>query len=55
MLFAGSDRDGVASGRITAAYRRWAESRVVPGRIYLTYAGGIEIDNVSLVNPELID
>jgi hypothetical protein len=54
MLFAGSDRDGVASGRITAAYRRWAESRVVPGRIYRTNAGRIEIDNVSQVNPDLI-
>jgi hypothetical protein len=54
MLFAGSDRDGVASGRITAAYRRWAEARVVPGRIYRTNAGRIEIDSVSQVNPDLI-
>jgi len=54
MLFAGSDRDGVADGKITAAYRRWAEARVVEGRIYRTNAGRIEIDSVREVNPELI-
>ena len=54
MLFAGSDRDGVASGRITVAYRRWAEARVVEGRIYRTNAGRIEIDSVRQVNPDLI-
>jgi hypothetical protein len=54
MLFAGSDRDGVAEGRITTAYRRWAEARVVAGRIYRTNAGRIEIDGVSQVNPDLI-
>ena len=54
MLFAGSDKDGVESGKITAAYRRWAEPRVVEGRIYRTNAGRIEIDSVRRVNPELI-
>jgi hypothetical protein len=54
MLFAGSDRDGVAEGRITVAYRRWAEPRVVEGRIYRTNAGRIEIDSIRQVNPELI-
>jgi hypothetical protein len=54
MLFAGSDRDGVADGRITTAYRRWAEPRVVEGRIYRTNAGRIEIDSVREVNPDLI-
>jgi hypothetical protein len=54
MLFAGPDRDGVAEGRITTAYRRWAEARVVEGRIYRTNAGRIQIDSVSQVNPDLI-
>ncbi|MGZ0147963.1 hypothetical protein ACXJJ3_12910 [Kribbella sp. WER1] len=54
MLFAGSDRDGVADGRITVAYRRWAEPRVVEGRVYRTNAGRIEIDSIREVNPELI-
>ena len=54
MLFAGSDRDGVAEGRITTAYRRWAEPRVAVGRIYRTNAGRIEIDSVREVNPDLI-
>lgn len=54
MLFAGSDRDGVADGKITVAYRRWAEPRVVEGRIYRTNAGRIEIDSIRQVNPELI-
>lgn len=54
MLFAGSDRDGVAEGRITAAYRRWAEPRVVEGRVYRTNAGRIHIDSIKPVNPDLI-
>jgi len=54
MLFAGPDRDGVAEGKITAAYRRWAEPRVVEGRIYRTNAGRIEIDSIRKVNPDLI-
>ncbi|HEY3558585.1 MAG TPA: hypothetical protein VGL05_14030 [Kribbella sp.] len=54
MLFAGGDKDGVASGRITVAYRRWAEPRVVEGRIYRTNAGRIEIDSIRQVNPDLI-
>ena len=54
MLFAGPDRDGVAEGRITTAYRRWAEARVVEGRVYRTNAGRIEIDSVREVNPDLI-
>jgi hypothetical protein len=54
MLFAGSDRDGVAEGRITTAYRRWAEARVVEERIYRTNAGRIEIESVRQVNPDLI-
>lgn len=54
MLFAGSDRDGVAEGRITVAYRRWAEPRVVEGRIYRTNAGRIQIDSIRQVNPDLI-
>ena len=54
MLFAGSDKDGVESGEITVAYRRWAEPRVVEGRIYRTNAGRIEIDSIRQVNPELI-
>jgi hypothetical protein len=54
MLFAGPDRDGVADGKITVAYRRWAEPRVVEGRIYRTNAGRIEIDSIREVNPELI-
>ncbi|GAA3149390.1 hypothetical protein JOF29_006772 [Kribbella aluminosa] len=54
MLFAGSDRDGVADGRITVAYRRWAEPRVAEGRVYRTNAGRIEVDSIRPVNPELI-
>lgn len=54
MLFAGSDRDRVAEGRITTAYRRWSEARVVEGRIYRTNAGRIEIESVRQVNPDLI-
>lgn len=54
MLFAGPDRQGVESGEITVAYRRWAEPRVVAGRVYRTNAGRISVDSVSEVNPLLI-
>jgi hypothetical protein len=54
MLFAGTDTEGVAEGRITAAYRRWAEPRVIEGRVYRTNAGRIEIDSIKRVNPDLI-
>src|SRR5215470_16936007 len=54
MLFAGTDRDGVANGKITVAYRRWAAARVVEGRIYRTNAGRIQIDSIRTVNPDLI-
>ncbi|WP_328996284.1 hypothetical protein OG394_16695 [Kribbella sp. NBC_01245] len=54
MLFQGTDVLGVESGEITVAYRRWAEARVVPGRVYRTNAGRIEIDAISQVNPDLI-
>lgn len=54
MLFAGSDTQGVAEGKITVAYRRWAEPRVVAGRIYRTNAGRIEIESIKEVNPGLI-
>ncbi|MEV8373244.1 hypothetical protein AB0P21_10940 [Kribbella sp. NPDC056861] len=54
MLFAGPDKEGVETGKITAAYRRWAEARVVEGRIYRTNAGRIEIDSVREVKPDLI-
>ncbi|MGC4943853.1 hypothetical protein [Kribbella sp. DT2] len=54
MLFAGTDTEGVAEGRITAAYRRWAEPRVIEGRVYRTNAGRIEIDSIKKVNPDLI-
>jgi hypothetical protein len=54
MLFAGSDTKGVAEGKITVAYRRWAEPRVVAGRIYRTNAGRIEIESIKEVNPDLI-
>ncbi|TWD82404.1 hypothetical protein FB561_3535 [Kribbella amoyensis] len=54
MLFAGTDTEGVAAGRITVAYRRWAEPRVVAGRVYRTNAGRIEIESIKEVNPDLI-
>jgi hypothetical protein len=54
MLFAGPDKEGVETGKITAAYRRWAEPRVAEGRIYRTNAGRIEIDSVREVKPDLI-
>jgi hypothetical protein len=54
MLFVAADAEGVASGRITVAYRRWASPRVVEGRVYRTTGGRIRVDSVRAVDPARI-
>lgn len=54
MLFVAADAEGVAAGRITLAYRRWARPRVVAGRVYRTTGGRVLVESVREVDPERI-
>lgn len=49
MRFAGEDRLGVMDGRITVAFRRWAQPRVIAGRDYRTNAGRLRVDAVDRI------
>jgi hypothetical protein len=51
VLFAGADRDRVADGSLTVAFRAWAAPRVVAGRTYRTNAGRVVVEEVSVVDP----
>jgi hypothetical protein len=51
VLFPGEDMAGVAEGRITVAFRRWARPRVVAGRVYRTNAGRLLVESVEPVDP----
>ncbi|GFJ93013.1 hypothetical protein [Phytohabitans rumicis] len=51
MLFERRLREGIASGTITAALRRWRRPQVVAGRQYRTGAGLVEMSSVEPVNP----
>ena len=46
--------EGVAAGRVSRAYRRWAQPRVKAGSRFMTAAGIVEITAVERVDPEAI-
>jgi hypothetical protein len=54
VLFPGDDMAGVAEGRITLAFRRWARPRVVAGRVYRTNAGRLLVESIEPVDPDAI-
>lgn len=54
MLFPGDDMAGVAEGRITVAFRRWARPRVVAGRVYRTNAARLLVESIEPVDPDAI-
>ena len=43
--------EGIAAGRITLVFRRWAAPRVKVGRTQRTVAGVISIDSLEVVEP----
>lgn len=43
--------DGVAAGTVTCAFRRWQEARVRPGDRFMSVAGVIVVDEVTVVDP----
>ena len=48
-------RDGIHSGAIVLAFRRWKRSQVVPGRRYRTGIDLVEVESVDVVDPSSVD
>ena len=48
-------RDGIHSGAIVLAFRRWKRSQVVAGRRYRTGIDMVEVESVDVVEPSLVD
>jgi hypothetical protein len=48
-------RDGIHSGGIVLAFRRWKRSQVVPGRRYRTGIDMVEVESVDVVEPSSVD
>jgi hypothetical protein len=48
-------RDGIHSGAIVVAFRRWKRSQVVPGHRYRTGLDMVEVESVELVEPSSVD
>jgi hypothetical protein len=48
-------RDGIHSGAIVLAFRRWKRIQVVPGRRYRTGIDLVEVESVDVVEPSSVD
>ena len=48
-------RDGIHSGAIVLAFRRWKRSQVVPGHRYRTGIDMVEVESVDVVEPSEVD
>jgi biotin operon repressor len=48
-------RDGIHSGTVVLAFRRWKRCQVVPGHRYRTGADLVEVESVEIVGPAEID
>src|SRR5215472_12381423 len=48
-------RDGIHSGAIVLAFRRWKRSQVVPGGRYRTGIDMVEVESVDVVEPSSVD
>jgi hypothetical protein len=48
-------RDGIHSGAIVLAFRRWKRSQVVPGHRYRTGIDLVEVESVDVVDPSSVD
>lgn len=48
-------RDGIHSGDIVLAFRRWKRSQVVPGHRYRTGIDIAEVESVEVVDPSSVD
>jgi hypothetical protein len=48
-------RDGLHTGEIVLAFRRWKRSQVVPGHRYRTGTDMVEVEAVDVVEPSSVD
>jgi hypothetical protein len=48
-------RDGIHSGAIVVAFRRWKRCQVVPGHRYRTGLDMVEVESVDVVEPSSVD
>ncbi len=48
-------RDGIHSGEIVLAFRRWKRSQVVAGHQYRTGIDMVEVESVDVVDPSSVD
>ena len=48
-------QDGIHSGTVVLAFRRWKRSQVVPGRRYRTGIDMVEVESVDVVEPSSVD
>ena len=48
-------RDGIRSGAVVLAFRRWKRSQVVPGHRYRTGIDMVEVEAVDIVEPSAVD
>src|ERR1700728_3944927 len=48
-------RDGIHSGEIVLAFRRWKRSQVVPGHRYRTGIDMVEVEAVDVVEPSSVN
>src|SRR5262249_39533158 len=48
-------RDGIHSGAVVLAFRRWRRSQVVPGHHYRTGIDMVEVESVDVVDPSSVD
>jgi len=48
-------RDGIHSGVVVVAFRRWKRSQVVPGGRYRTGIDMVEVESVDVVEPSSVD
>jgi hypothetical protein len=48
-------RDGIHSGEVVLAFRRWNRSQVVPGHRYRTGIDMVEVESVDVVEPSSVD
>jgi biotin operon repressor len=48
-------RDGIHSGAIVLAFRRWKRSQVVPGNLYRTGIDMVEVESVEAIEPSSVD
>jgi hypothetical protein len=55
MLFERRLRDGIHSGTIVLAFRRWKRSQVVTGHCYRTGIGLVEVEAVDIIEPSAVD